>query len=185
MDGRDQPDTKVVRIRRRGDPSEAERRRLASTIFAEPDDVATFSRGNLVPPRPNARDANEELAPSSDPFFDRLPAESKTDGTPRTDLPDPESADAYFDRLATQSPAEMSTNGAPALAVTPMPGSALLPAELARPSSAPRSPAAATYPARSGDATAARAPALTVRFGSVHGHARGASRARRWDRRDW
>ena len=52
MDGRDQPDTNVVRIRRRGDPSEAERRRLASTIFAEPDDVATFSRGNLVPPRP-------------------------------------------------------------------------------------------------------------------------------------
>ena len=77
---------------------------------------------------------NEELAPSSDPFFDRLPAESKTDGTPRTDLPDHESADAYFDRLATQSPAEMSTNGAPALAVTPMPGSAMLPAELARPS---------------------------------------------------
>ena len=57
MDGRDQPDTNVVQIRRRGDPSEAERRRLASTIFAEPDDVATFSRGNLVPPRPNSRDA--------------------------------------------------------------------------------------------------------------------------------
>ena len=50
MDGRDQPDTNVVRIRRKGDPSEAERRRLASTIFAEQDDVGTFSRGNLVPP---------------------------------------------------------------------------------------------------------------------------------------
>ena len=144
MDGRDQPDTNVVRIRRRGDPSEAERRRLASTIFAEPDDVATFSRGNLVPPRPDARDANEELAPSSDPFFDRLPAESKTDGTPRTDLPDHESADAYFDRLATQSPAEMSTSGAPTPAASPMPGSALLPADLAQTEPAPWSPAQAT-----------------------------------------
>ena len=61
MDGRDQPDTNVVRIRRRGDPSEAERRRLASTIFAEEDDVGTFSHGNLVPPAtdPPTESAND------------------------------------------------------------------------------------------------------------------------------
>jgi hypothetical protein len=135
MDGRDQPDTNVVRIRRKGDPSETERKRLASTIFADEDDIGTFSRGNLVPPRPDARDTNQELAPSSDPFLDRLPAQSKADETQRTDPADPgESTDAYFDRLTTQSPAEMSTNGAPTLAAMPMPGSALLPPELARPS---------------------------------------------------
>ncbi len=39
-----------------------------------------------------------------------------------------------FDRLATQTPAEMSTSGAPAPAAKPMPGSALLPSDLARPS---------------------------------------------------
>jgi hypothetical protein len=108
---------------------------VASTIFAEPDDVATFSRGNLVPPRPDARDATEQTAPSSDAFFDRLQATSKTGGAQRTDLADDgESTDAYFDRLATQSPTEMSTSAAPTPAASPMPGSALLPADLARPS---------------------------------------------------
>jgi hypothetical protein len=110
MDDRTRPDTNVVLLRRKGDPSEAERERVASTIFAEPDDIATFSRGNLVPPRPNTRDDAQELAPSSDPFFDRLQEASRTDGTHPADLADDgESADAYFDRLATQTPAEMST----------------------------------------------------------------------------
>jgi hypothetical protein len=135
MDDRTRPDTNVVLLRRKGDPSEADRERVASTIFAEPDDIATFSRGNLVPPRPDTRDDAEELAPSSDPFFDRLQEASRTDGTHPADLADDGvSTDAYFDRLATQSPAEMSTTGAPAPAVRPMPGSAQLPAELAGPS---------------------------------------------------
>ena len=64
MDDRTRPDTNVVLLRRKGDPSEAERERVASTIFAEPDDIATFSRGNLVPPRPDTRDDAEEAAPS-------------------------------------------------------------------------------------------------------------------------
>jgi len=135
MDDRTRPDTNVVLLRRKGDPSEAERERLASTIFAEPDDIATFSRGNLVPPRPDTREADEKLAPSADPFFDRVEQASKPDGTQPADLAQGgESTDAYFDRLAAQRPAEMSASGAPAPAVTPMPGSALLPAELARPS---------------------------------------------------
>ena len=136
MDDRSRPDTNVVLLRRKGDPCEAERERerVASTIFAEPDDVAPFSRGNLVPPRPDARDANDEVAPSADPFFDRLQAASKTDEAQRTDLADDgESTDAYFDRLVTQSPAEMSTSGGPTPAVASMPGSAQLPADLARP----------------------------------------------------
>jgi hypothetical protein len=135
MDDRTPPDTNVVLLRRKGDPCEAERERVASTIFAEPDDVATFSRGNLVPPPPDARDANDEAAPSADPFFDRLQAASKTAETQRTDLADDgESTDAYFDRLATQSPAEMSTSGASIPTGSPMPGSALLPSDFARPS---------------------------------------------------
>lgn len=133
MDDRTRPDTNVVLLRRKGDPGEVERERVASTIFAEPDDVATFSRGNLVPPRPDARDANG-AAPSPDPFFDRLRGPSQTDEAQQSELAgDRESTDAYFDRLASQSPAEMTTNGGPASAATPMPGSALLPAELARP----------------------------------------------------
>ena len=113
MDDRTRPDTNVVLLRRKGDPSEAERERVASTIFAEPDDIATFSRGNLVPPRPDTRDDAEEPAPSPDPFFDRLQETSESDGTQTADpADDGESTDAYFDRLATQTPAEMSTTGA-------------------------------------------------------------------------
>jgi hypothetical protein len=73
MDGRDQPDTNVVRIRRRGDPSEAERRRLASTIFAEQDDVGPFSRGNLVPPpTDHPTEPPEEDRATADPYFENL-----------------------------------------------------------------------------------------------------------------
>src|ERR1700758_1299625 len=104
MDDRNRPDTNVVLLRRKGDPSEAERERVASTIFAEPDDIATFSRGNLVPPRPDTRDEDTHLAPSSDPFFDRDQDASKPYGMHPADLADArESTDAYFDRLATQS----------------------------------------------------------------------------------
>src|ERR1700756_3093117 len=111
MDDRTRLDTNVVLLRRKGDPCEAERERVASTIFAEPDDVATFSRGNLVPPRPDTRDVNEEAAPPTYPLFDPVQAASKTDETRPTDLTDDgESTDAYFDRLTTQSPAEMSTS---------------------------------------------------------------------------
>lgn len=134
MDDRTRPDTNVVLLRRKGDPSEAERERVASTIFADPDDIATFSRGNLVPPQPDPRDANEEPA-SPDPYFDPLPAPSKTDESQRSDLAeDGDSTDSYFDRLAAQSPAEMSTSGNAGVSPPAMPGSALLPAELARPS---------------------------------------------------
>ena len=135
MDDRNRPDTNVVLLRRKGeDPSDAERERVASTIFAEPDDIATFSRGNLVPPRPDTHDGDTDLAPSCDPFFDRDQDASKPYGMHPADLADArESTDAYFDRLATQSPAEMSITRAPAPAVSPMPGSAQLPAEIARP----------------------------------------------------
>src|SRR5437763_1674219 len=67
-------------------------------------------------------------------LFGPLQQASRPDGTQPAELAkDGESTDAYFDRLAAQSPAEMSTSAAPAPSAAPMPGSALLPAELARP----------------------------------------------------
>ena len=74
MDDRDQPDSDGVRLRRSGDPGEDERQRLASTIFAEEDDVGTFSRGNLVPPKQSAG-RDEEAPAAPDPFFDELQSE--------------------------------------------------------------------------------------------------------------
>jgi len=71
MDDRKPPDTNVVRLRRSGDPSDEERQRLASTIFAPQDEVGTFSRGNLVPPAPSAPPASNK-PPAADPFFEQL-----------------------------------------------------------------------------------------------------------------
>jgi hypothetical protein len=134
MDGRDQPDTNVVRIRRRGDPSEAERRRLASTIFAEQDDVGTFSHGNLVPPatNPPTEPANDPRA-TADPYFEKLqqPGGGR-EGSGTTAQSDLETI-AYFDPLTNESAAEMASRvDAPAIEAA-MPGSAQLPAELAQP----------------------------------------------------
>ena len=103
MDGRDQTDTNVVRIRRKGDPSEAERRRLASTIFAEQDDVGTFSRGNLVPPPTDhptgPRDDDGAIA---DPYFENLQRSRAGTGEGASAArPDSETT-AYFDQLTTQ-----------------------------------------------------------------------------------
>jgi hypothetical protein len=105
MDGRDQPDTNVVRIRRSGDPSEAERRRLASTIFAEEDDVGTFSRGNLVPPPTDhpTEPRDDDRANAADPYFERL---QRTRGGHRqiaTAARSDSETIAYFDRLARQT----------------------------------------------------------------------------------
>jgi hypothetical protein len=186
MDDRTRPDTNVVLLRRQGDPSEAERERVASTIFAEPDDVATFSRGNLVPPRADARDANDEPAPSADPFFDRLQAPSNTDETQRTELADDsESTDAYFDRLATQTPAEMSTSGAPSPAGQANAGKRTAPIGSRSTQPTQRPLARATYPVSSDCPIVVPSPPLTVRMALVHGHARRAGRARRWHRDDW
>ena len=104
MDGRDQPDTNVVRIRRRGDPSEAERRRLASTIFAEQDDVGTFSRGNLVPPATDHPTEPRERRPSDRRSLLREAATNTRRPWPRaraTARSDSETI-AYFDQLTTR-----------------------------------------------------------------------------------
>jgi hypothetical protein len=80
MDSRQPPDTNVVRLRRNGDLSDEELRRLASTIFAEQDEVGTFSRGNLVPPKPPTPPTRDDVS-SPDPFFDELQTELARDQT--------------------------------------------------------------------------------------------------------
>ena len=134
MDDRKPPDTNVVRLRRNGDPSDEERQRLASTIFAEQDEVGTFSRGNLVPPAPATPPASNEpagggpvLRAASDPTVERQ-AQSRS-GRPATR----DATAAYFERLGSQTPAEMSESVAPQPAAAAMPGSANLPRELVTP----------------------------------------------------
>jgi hypothetical protein len=133
MDNGKPPDTNVVRLRRNGDPSDEERQRLASTIFAEQDEIGTFSRGNLVPPAPTAPPASDEPS-AADPFFEQLQAPPTSDKTqPATVTRERDATDAYFDRLGSQTPAEMSQTIAPQPAAAAMPGSANLAAQLETP----------------------------------------------------
>ena len=128
MDNGKTPDTNVVRLRRNGDPSDEERQRLASTIFAEQDEIGTFSRGNLVPPAPTAPPASDEPS-AADPFFEQLQTPA-SGAERRAAAGDSDATAAYFERLSSQTPAEMSQSIAPHPAAAAMPGSATLPGEL-------------------------------------------------------
>lgn len=124
MDSGQPPDTNVVRLRRDGDLTAEERRRLASTIFAEQDEVGTFSRGNLVPPKPATPPTSEDSS-APDPFFEKLQADLPRDHTRASaGANGREDTTAYFERLGAQTPAEMSQSMAPEMAATAMPGSA-------------------------------------------------------------
>jgi hypothetical protein len=131
MDSRQPPDTNVVRLRRNGEVSDEERTRLANTIFAEEDEVGTFSRGNLVPPKPTSPPSSDE--PSvADPFFEELQKTSPPDVTgAAAGTREPHDTASYFERLGSQTPAEMSQSIAPLTAPAAMPGSASLPGEVA------------------------------------------------------
>lgn len=129
MDNGKPPDTNVVRLRRNGDPSDEERQRLASTIFAEQDEIGTFSRGNLVPPAPTAPPASDEPS-AADPFFEQLQTPAAGAERRVAAAGDSDATAAYFERLGSQTPAEMSQSIAPHPAAAAMPGSATLPGEL-------------------------------------------------------
>jgi hypothetical protein len=144
----DSTDRNVVPLRRGGGPDEEERRRLASTIFAEPDEIGTFSQGNLVPPPSQSPD---EEGRQPDPFFeDRLPRAADSGVTP--EAPGAGTvADDYFAQLSQQSASEMADGLRERhQPVTAMPGSAQLPdaparvPRLARPSQ-PRRRARAAF----------------------------------------
>src|SRR5436305_9200655 len=71
LDDREDPDSRVVvNLRRKQDPDEAERERLASTIFAPEEETATFSMGNLVAPRKRSADEAVDDSTQADPFID-------------------------------------------------------------------------------------------------------------------
>jgi hypothetical protein len=131
MDDRKPPDTNVVRLRRNGDPSDEDRQRLASTIFAEQDEVGTFSRGNLVPPAQSAPPASNE-PPVADPFFEQLQAPPASGRAEAAAVATESDATAsYFERLGSQTPAEMTESVPPQPNAVTMPGSANLPGQLA------------------------------------------------------
>ena len=163
MDGRDQPDTNVVQIRRRGDPSEAERKRLARTIFAEEDDVGPFSRGNLVPPPSSPSIQSRDAARvEPDPYFENLQQNRGVDrhrgASSRTDS----ETSAYFEQLTNAAPDEMALMiDAPSPERT-MPGSAQLPAKFARPArSRKRKQARPTTATTDGNRSARDGPVAT------------------------
>lgn len=124
MDDRDHHDTNVVSLRRKDRGSGRDQDQVASTIFAEQDEISTFSRGNLVPPRA----PGDEPTQSSDPFFDEhLQHQGSTDemvGRPQVGA----EADEYFAQLVEQSASEMADQlrGREQSPAISMPGSASL-----------------------------------------------------------
>ena len=130
MDDRKPPESNVVRLRRDGEPDEAERRRLSQTIFASEDEVGTFSRGNLLlPPRDHPP---PEPAAEPVPFFEQLQAPDQS-GTPAAPHEGGADTIAYFEKLGSQTAAEMSVDASAAQATSvSMPGSARLPAEVTK-----------------------------------------------------
>ena len=125
MDDRDQPDTNVVNLRRKHDPDSGQREELASTIFADEDEIGTFSRGNLVPPRASGPRTNGRSTAPADPFFDRY-RQGPSNGTASDDnaAVDEDSTAEYFDRMNARTPAEMAASGTASAAPNAMPGSA-------------------------------------------------------------
>lgn len=130
MDDRDHTDTNVVHLRRQAERDEAEREALARTIFADQDEIGTFSRGNLVPPT-ETDPQHEDSKPAADSFFDRYQARDAGEHTATNGSADAlEGTAAFFDEINARSAGEMVASPGPAPAVAAMPGSARLPAQL-------------------------------------------------------
>ena len=119
-----------------------ERQQIAATIFAEPDEISTFSQGNLVPPTSPPPD-DQKAEDAADPFFAeqlRHRAEEPSRSAPEDEQAREASAsetDVFFERLVAQSAAEMADQfptSAPD-ASGQLLGSARLPPDAARPRS--------------------------------------------------
>lgn len=120
----DEPfDADVVRLRREGEPDDAERQRLADTIFAAEDEVGPFSRGNLVPPKPEQK-PEAEPAPKPDPFFEKIVRERAETASDDDAAAADDATAAYFDQLASQTPAELSESQTPPTPAPTLAGSA-------------------------------------------------------------
>lgn len=129
MDDHDHPDTNVVNLHRRHGLDRDRREQIARTIFAEEDEIYTFSQGNLVPPAKSPPTAEPE-APE-DPFFEEQLRRARTDvdhpAASQAAQEQSEETDAYFAHLASQSATEMARELHPEAAESErLPGSAAL-----------------------------------------------------------
>lgn len=108
MDAHDHPDANVVNLHCRYGLDEQRREQIASTIFAEQDEIYTFSHGNLVPPTPSAPPAEPEGA--DDPFFEQQLRRPHARTRAQTSEPAEQQSetDAYFEQLASESATEMA-----------------------------------------------------------------------------
>jgi hypothetical protein len=130
LDDREDPDSSVVvNLRRKDEPDEAERERLAGTIFAPEEETATFSMGNLVPPRKPSPDESIEETTHADPFMDGLRRQTEDRAQENGARGDDDTL-AYFERLSGQTPAEMADGQPIAPRARATRGSADLPSEL-------------------------------------------------------
>lgn len=124
MAERNDHETNVVPLQRRKDPAEADRASLARTIFADEDDIGTFSRGNLVPPssKRSPQDENQD-------GVDDHPHDSEDHRSAVSEV-DAESTTAYFERIA-EGAVEASESGTDKPEGVVMRGSAQLPLDAA------------------------------------------------------
>jgi hypothetical protein len=133
MDDRDHHDTNVVSLRRKDDLRGRDQDQVASTIFAEQDEISTFSQGNLVPPSPPGQSVSQGPTQPADPFFDQHLQRPGTDRELTSDANVGKETDEYFDQLVAQSATEMADElqdrDPPAVS---LPGSASLPVHAAR-----------------------------------------------------
>jgi hypothetical protein len=170
MDDRGQPDTNVVNLRRKDDPDAGRRKQLASTIFAEEDEIGTFSRGNLVPPPAANPGTDQQSAPPQDPFFDRYQQQSPN-GTVPDDASAIESSRTadYFDEISSRTPAEIAATATAPAGASAMPGSARLPAELRKPAARRRGPRLAATSVRGAlrRGSTIRAPVVALSLGAL------------------
>ncbi len=142
MDGHDHHDTNVVNLRRETDLTDEEREQIAATIFADADEISTFSQGNLVPPAPPPDDQKTEA--TADPFFAEQLRRRAEKAPPRSAPEDeqgreasPSETDVFFERLVAQRATEMADQLPERVsdATGSLPGSARLPPDAARPRS--------------------------------------------------
>ena len=142
MDDHDHHDTNVVNLRRETGLTGEEREQIAATIFAEPDEISTFSQGNLVPPASPPPD-DRKTEDAADPFFaDQL--RHRADEPPRSAEDDKRASetsasetDVFFEQLVAQSATEMADQLPASVpdATGSLPGSARLPPDAPRPRS--------------------------------------------------
>jgi hypothetical protein len=135
VDQRDDHDShEVVPLRRKDDPDAAERAELANQIFAQEDEIGTFSRGNLIPPpttsdKPASTDGSDALLQrlglrNEDEFG--LPETSKAQQAEPDTVPDAIAADGptgvAADARTPKAASDLSTSTSPPAATHEIPG---------------------------------------------------------------